>query len=291
MIGFEQNPQGELSLRASIVGLPVFLDQFAIYKLACESPSRRVRFIESVRSGAEVLFSVSNAAELSATQGDSFRKIRDFVDEIGPRWFPVELDPVQVVNREKRGLRPDQCCVCSDFMVRLLAFHSQTFPKDRVLGVSPELFNLRHVMDWLAPQRDSIIRGKRDMDAALIAKIKEHRTNHEADPEWLDRRFPALQFHPSRAGMFAYVNLVRLLALESKSYVLMPNDGIDFCQAVIGGAFASVATLDKNWKRRVEALPKPNRLAPVYYAPEFDKLVDDLVSDRKFGTAAAPHPN
>lgn len=270
-----------MSLRASIVGFPVFLDQFAMYNLACQNPSRRVKFIECVNSGAEVLFSVSNAAELSATQGDSFRKIRDFVNDIGPRWFPVELDPVEVVKREKRGLRQDQCCVCSDFMVRLLAFHSQTRPKDQVLGVSPELFNLRHVMDWIAPQRDSIIRGKRDMDAALVAKIKDHRMKHDADPKWLDRLFPALPFNSSLACMFAYVNMVRLLVLESKSYVLMPNDGIDFCQAVIGSSFASVATLDKNWKRRVEALPRPNQLAPVYYAPELDKLVDDLESDLK----------
>jgi len=281
MIAFERNPQGELSLRASIVGLPVFLDQFAMYNLAYQNPSRRARFVGCINSGAEVLFSISNAAELSATQGDSFRKIRDFVNDIGTRWFPVELDPVEVINREKRGLRPDQCCACMDFMTRLLVFHSKTFPKDRVLGVSPELFNLRHVMDWIGPQRDSIIKSKRDMDAALVAKIKDHRAKHDADPMWTDMHFPELQFNPSLAGTFAYVNMVRLLVLESKSYAMKPNDGIDFCQAVIGPAFASVATLDKNWKRRVEALPKPNRLAPVYYAPELDKLVDDLEADLK----------
>jgi hypothetical protein len=57
----------------------------------------------------------------------------------------------------------------------------------------------------------------------------------------------------------------------------MPNDGIDFGQAVIGTAYASVATLDKHWKRRVDKiLPKPNRLAKIYYQPELDKMVRDI---------------
>ena len=59
---------------------------------------------------------------------------------------------------------------------------------------------------------------------------------------------------------------------------MMPGDGIDFCQAVIGAAFSSVATLDKKWKRRVEMMPKPNKLARIYYSPELDRLVDDIES-------------
>jgi hypothetical protein len=44
----------------------------------------------------------------------------------------------------------------------------------------------------------------------------------------------------------------------------------------MGGAYARFTTLDKRWKRRVEQLPKPNGLAPVYYARELDVLVDDI---------------
>jgi hypothetical protein len=55
-----------------------------------------------------------------------------------------------------------------------------------------------------------------------------------------------------------------------------PGDGIDFCQAVIGSAFSTFATLDKKWKRRIEMLPKPNRLARIYYSAQLDLLVDDI---------------
>ncbi len=72
---------------------------------------------------------------------------------------------------------------------------------------------------------------------------------------------------------------------------MMPGDGIDFCQAVIGSAYASVATLDKNWKRRIEALPKPNGLAPIYYEATLDKLVEDLEADvRVWNSSRRPLP-
>lgn len=138
------------------------------------------------------------------------------------------------------------------------------------------MFALGHLMDWLAPQRDSIAGGKKELDAALINRIRHHRTEHEADPTWLDRNFPVIAFHPRIADTFTYINLVRLLVLESKSFAMTPGDGIDFCQVVIGSAFASFATLDKKWKRRIETLPRPNRLAHIYYHPELDSLVDDV---------------
>jgi hypothetical protein len=51
---------------------------------------------------------------------------------------------------------------------------------------------------------------------------------------------------------------------------------LDFCHAVMASAFSSVATLDKNWKRRVEDLPKPNGLPRVYYGPELGQMVSDV---------------
>jgi hypothetical protein len=55
------------------------------------------------------------------------------------------------------------------------------------------------------------------------------------------------------------------LVLEAKQFRLKKGDGLDFSHAVMGSAFASVVTLDKHWKRRIEGLPKPNQLAHIYY--------------------------
>jgi hypothetical protein len=130
-------------------------------------------------------------------------------------------------------------------------------------------------MDWLAPQRQKIIEGKALLGRTLKDQIVEHRAKYDKDPSWLDDNFPQMLFIRDCPATFVYVNLVRLLILESKGRAIMPNDGIDFGQAVIGSAYASAATLDKDWKRRLEMLP-PNKLAPIYYQQELDQMVRDI---------------
>ena len=75
---------------------------------------------------------------------------------------------------------------------------------------------------------------------------------------------------------FAWFNLTKILIIESKSHQVKKGDGIDFCHAVMGSAFAKFAALDNNWKRRVEALPKPNGLARIYGPQELDQMVTDI---------------
>lgn len=86
------NDQGELNLNACVGGLAVYLDNWAIHDLAKHDPARRKRFVDAIHSGADVMFSITNAAELSGPQGASAEAIKGFLNEIGPRWFPVELD-------------------------------------------------------------------------------------------------------------------------------------------------------------------------------------------------------
>lgn len=133
-------------------------------------------------------------------------------------------------------------------------------------------------MDWLAPLRQEIMEGKAQLGKRLRDQIMEHRAKHDKDPAWLDSRFPQQQFRADCPATFVHVNLVRLLILESKGRAITPNDGIDFAAAVIGTAYASVATLDKHWKRRVEMLPH-SKLARIYYQQELDQMVRDIESN------------
>jgi hypothetical protein len=51
---------------ASLTGLAVYLDNFAIIDIAKGDPLRRQRFISALHSGAELLFSVSNSQKNNA---------------------------------------------------------------------------------------------------------------------------------------------------------------------------------------------------------------------------------
>jgi len=276
MIEIKAQQNGKLDLFISVAGPAVYLDNFAIKELAKGDASRRQRFLAAVNRGAELLFSVANAAELTGFQDGSFREVRAFLEEIGPHWFPVELDPHMVVKRELSGKKADVSCFSDMFMRDYLRYRSGNKPLNQ--NISAEFFRLGPIMDWLAPQRDSIAKGKADMDEALIGRIKEHRAKYEFDPKWLETAFPVLAAYDAPPATFVYKNLVRALILEAKGYLLKRNDGIDFCQAVIASAFTSFAALDKPWKRRVEGLPRPNNIARIYYSQELDKMVADIDS-------------
>src|SRR5216683_2407797 len=111
MIRATSKPDGPcFTLNASVSGPVVYLDNWAVGDLAEGDPSRRKRFITALHSGMELLFSVTNAAELSGPRGKSADAVRAFLDEIGPRWFPVELDQTEVVKRELKGAGSNDSC-------------------------------------------------------------------------------------------------------------------------------------------------------------------------------------
>ncbi len=274
-----------LTLNATVSGLAVYLDNWSLIDLAKGDPSRRKRFVDAVGTGGDLLFSATNAAELTGPQGRSLDAVRTFLDEVGPHWFPVELNPFVVVNRELEGAVPAESCISTDFMKQYFADRTVGYSPNsgKVIDLSEHFFRLGAVLDWVGLQRESIRKNTAALDAALIEKINGYRAESEGDPPWLDQRFPALPFNRSMPATFAYVNLVRTLIVEAKAYQLKKGDGSDFCHAVMASAFASVATLDRQWKRRVEGLPKPNGLAHIYYQPELDKMVTDIESWLKQG--------
>ena len=276
MIEVSPHPTELFGMKASVSGLAVFLDNFAIMDLAENDPNRRRRFIATLSRGVDVLFSVSNAAELSGPQGNSFRTTREFLDEVGAHWFPVEFDPYECVTREKRLQHLP--FFCEGLLKTFTAEHLRRSPEIKLADLPDSLpsdfFRLGLFMDWLAPQRDQIIDDKRQMDLRLKDQIMAYRTEHEKNPGWLDANLPEVPFAVDRPATYVYRNLLRLLVREG---TINRNDGFDFGQAVIGTAYASIATLDKHWKRRVEKiLPKPNKLARLYYQPELDKMVRDI---------------
>jgi len=247
-------------------------------ELAEGDHSRRKRFVAAVCSGAaDLMFSVANAAELAGPQGKSFDDVKSFLNEIGPNWFPIELDVFKVVEREQSGADLAKSCISEEFMKAYFVNRTANYsPGSRkVINLSEAFSGLGTVLDWVGPQRDSIRKRSREFDDVLKKAICKDRSKYEQKP------LPTLLFNPSRPATFTALNLVRTLIAESNQ--LKPGDGLDFCHAVMASSFASVAALDRPWKRRVESLPKPNKLAHIYYGPELDKMVTDIESCLKQG--------
>lgn len=116
--------------------------------------------------------------------------------------------------------------------------------------------------------------------------MKQAQVEYEKDAISLDRELPPIPFDTRRPATFVLIHLLRTLVVEAKAFQFKDNDGLDFCHAVLAASYGSVATLDTQWKRRVENLPKPNRLARIFYRPEVDELVD--LMDALVASAEAP---
>lgn len=269
-----------LVVDASLKGVAVYLDNFALIEFAKGDRARRQRLVSAFYKGADLAFSVTNAAELVGPQGQQVAELKAFLDEIGPNWFPLQLNAHSVVMRELEGHAPGDSCVAEDFMKQYFAARTVGYTRGsgKIINLSESFFSLGAVLDWLAPERARILENAEQFDQIISQRINNYRLNFERDASSLDQRFPAVVFDPKKPAVFAYLNLIRTLVLEAKQYKLKKGDGLDFCHAVMGSAFASVAALDKHWKRRVDGLPQPNQLARIYYEPQLDEMVDVIES-------------
>jgi hypothetical protein len=185
------------------------------------------------------------------------------------------MDPKSVSDREISGLNTADSFASKKFVSDFTQDRFLKMPKGKVM-LSERFFDLSWVMDWLKPQRDSIIRARKQLDETLRERVLALRVKFETDTNWLDRAFPAVPYNTRLPCTFAYAHVMRTLIIGAKGYHLKKGDGIDFCQAVLASSIADIATLDKHWKRRIEELHKPNRLARIYYGAELDSMVEDF---------------
>jgi hypothetical protein len=268
---------GAPTFESSVNGIPIYLDNFAIKALAKGDVSIRQRFIAVLRNGADLLFSTANGVEISGAQGASALAIKTFLNELGPHWYLVDFNPHVVMERESAGLDPSRCCLAEEL---LRAYFSNQTSEHRpgsgkVIDLSEQFFRLGLFVDWLGPQRDDFLERSRAFDAELSTSIGKLRVKHKRNPGWLDRVMPPPQFNPRMAATFSFTFLMRELICDA-GFQMKKGDGMDFCHAVMASSFAVFATLDKQWKRRVEKLPKPNRAARIYYEPELSTMVADI---------------
>jgi hypothetical protein len=265
---------------AELRGFGVYLDNFALIAFAKGPTSRRQRFVEALTAGGTLLFSWTNAIEVAGPQGLSETAVPAFLDSIGPHWVPVEMDPWAVEQREKAGLLR-RAPLSENFVNIYLKdrTHDLSPTASTVVDLSdPSFFALGAVVDWVHGNRNSALQSGPEIDQALREELERLHAQYIKDQRYLDRRLPAIPFSEQLPATYVLAHLLRRLVLEKNAYQFKRNDGLDFCHAVLGAAYGSVAALDKQWKRRIESLPEANRLAKVFYVRELDQLVDLLES-------------
>ncbi len=262
---------------AETKGYGIYLDNDSLIDLATGDASRQKRFVDALHAKATLLFSWANAIEVAGPQGASAEAVRGFLDRIGPHWIPLQLNPWEVVKREQAGLAAE-AAVSTKFMEAYFQRRAYDVGESSaVIDLTREaFFQLGAVVDWVHEHRDKIRADAEAIDNELRALLEKRRADYEKNPASLDEFLPPCRFDERFPATFVLVHLQRILIKEAKEYHFKRHDGLDLCHATIAAAYGSVITLDKEWKRRVEALPAPHNLARTYYRPEINQLVATL---------------
>lgn len=261
----------------------VYLDTDSLIELAKRDPARREKLVSAIRRRGSLLFSGANILEIAALQGSSATAVREFLDSIGACWIPLKLSPWEVVQEERTS--PERAHIAMDLV--------EAFFMQRSSELSPEgstllsldadhFFRLSAIADWIQ-QHGSNAAYSESLDGIFRESLEQTRAVYEQEGP-----LPPVRYDGRHPAQFAMTGLLRTLVAEWKSHRLKPHDAMDFCHAVVGCSSANFATLDKQWKRRVTELPKPNGLAKVFYRPEVGCLVDEV--DRMVMALEATEP-
>lgn len=260
-------------------GIAVYLDNFAIIRIAQESRERGDRFLNCLSDEcADLLFSVANSIDLVGSN----KTVKAFLKQIANHWFPVDLSVNEVCKREEQGLTGADTFSAMDFARTVFAAQVQPdLASGEITHISADLFAPDKFIEWLELHKDRIWKDRNALDESLFRKVKEYRSRQKLDPSWVERSFPEFaRFRRDKPAMFAYENIIRGFVVDRGTQP-KKGDGLDLSHAVLGSAFASFAALDGQWKKRVESLPKPNELARIYCEPELDQMVSDIERECK----------
>jgi hypothetical protein len=249
-------------IQASVRQPSIYLDQDSLSDLA-RVGARRDRFLEIFRHKGTLLFSWTNAIDIAGPQDGTKRRIREFLDAIGPQWIPLEMNPYKVVRREQ-GYEPTIGTPCV----------SESFFRHYYPIVHGNSLTLAQVVDLVHEDREAVLASTRLMKEKVAQTVKDRRRDYERDSSRLDETMPPEPLDPARPAKFILRRLERLIVSEARSHTWMLNDSVDFCHAAVAGAYADLLLLDKHWRRRVlEAAPA--RAYPwVFYRKQLDEFLD-----------------
>lgn len=163
MIRVLNQPDGGVVLEVELVRQP-HLPRSRLIVGHCSASARRQRFLDIWARRGELLFSFVNSLDLAGPQGDTARYIRDLLQDIGPYWIPLDLNPWRVIRKENG----QESCIGSPSI-------SEAFLRPYFLELRDEVTNLGRVVDLEGFMRD---------DA------------------FLDRQLPAIAYDPARPTSF-----------------------------------------------------------------------------------------
>ncbi len=252
-------------IEVSAVPPCIYLDHWALRRLS-EDGAQGDRFISALKQHGTLMFSVMNVAEIA---GDASHRraqqVRDFLQRIGPRWFPMTIDPLRVIRAEEDALSGKLHCASREFLT------DPPFAAALLRGP----LSLAHVIDLTAGQGGDCLRSVTHCKTTqLLGQLQRWRSLYRQMPEALDAQYPLLNFNANKPMRGIYNGLVRYTIKDT--FPLDLNHMRDFCHAAVSLRCADMVTLDSHWAAQVEKLHLPDGFVKVYSEPDLSNFLSHL---------------
>lgn len=86
----------------------IYLDHWAVRDLSSD-PVRCQRFHHCLKTKGTLLFSWANALEITSNTGTSAHNIQRLLAGVGEQWFPLEINPIKVIEKERTPRKDSPC--------------------------------------------------------------------------------------------------------------------------------------------------------------------------------------
>jgi hypothetical protein len=245
------------AVRATTRAPAVFLDHCGLRVISSDG-SHRKRFLGCFESVGTLLFSWAHMLELSGNSGASADRIRSLLEGIGANWFPLEVNPFKVLERETHGGENDESpCAGTGFLYNYYPHvHGGPLSLSAVvrLAQDPEIRGaLTAVLEGVKSDVSQVVLSVRARARDLPGK------------EPFDRRRPAATI---------LSGLSRILLKGAFNF--NANDSVDFFHAAGALVCGDMVLLDKRWADFARQVGVPKDYTRVYTPRQIVPFLDDL---------------
>jgi hypothetical protein len=241
---------------ASLRPPSIYLDHWALRLFSSDSKLRQ-RFLACIRTKGTLLFSWANALEVSHNTGTSADNIRCFLTDIGEHWFPVEINPIKVIENEAVPGNSNPCFAAGFLDTYYPHIHNRPL-------------SLSTIVDLLTQDEEIKLAAQENLDE-LKGKIGEIFNRWRSEKRDCIETFA---FSPDRPAQYVF-NGVRQL-IQKENFKIDSNDPLDFLHAVTPLAYADFILLDKHWADLAKKLKIPSPRVQVYSFKRVDQFIEDL---------------
>lgn len=241
----------------------VYLDTCALIKLA-EDQILQQKFIKALKDkGGTLLISVANIIELGRKEGDSIHKLTALFQSVGEDWFPLEINPLSIIDREEMGESEQTRVIDKNF---LISYYPYIHEKIHSLAVAIDLIN---------EKRDQFDQSYSKAGEFAI-KLLEARTHFQHKPSPCPEAYLVERYNPKVPTKYTYNGLMRAV-LEGK-FKFTANDVYDIWHASTSLVYADLVVLDGRWAQiardKLKLLPGVDQ--KFFKVSELEQMIETL---------------